>query len=71
MVSGYSYGSSIAYPHRTRCVRRHDNALLSIVVAEVHPANWRVLPPSPSAVAHKAEVMGLAKYQEFFYDFWF
>ena len=49
----------------TRCVARQD--LLSDVLELVHPGNFRDLPPSPKDIAYKAEFIGIAKPEEFFY----
>ena len=74
MVNGYSYGchtGSLASPLNLRCKVVHENDLLAIVMAEVHPANWRVHPPCPDTVASRGVAMGLATYREFFTVKWF
>lgn len=73
-IPGLSYGAhtgSLAYPKRVRSKRVHNNDMLSIVVDHVHPGNLGALPPSPSMLAYKGEVLGLAKYGEFFNTIWY
>lgn len=67
MIPGLSYGArtgSIAYPLRTRSVERVHQPTARAIVDLVHPGQFRVLPPSPEALAAKGEMMGLIKYAE-------
>lgn len=69
-LSGLSYGSSIAHPHRTNlhCTFKSEWAL--VVLDLVHPENLGELPPSPTRIAHKGELMGVAKFSEFWKEIW-
>lgn len=70
-LAGHSYGSSLAYPHRTHSVLRPNHELLGLVLDSVHPANLGPLPPSPERVALKGEQIGLGSRAEFFTRVWF
>lgn len=69
-VPGLSYGAytgSLAYPRQRPVPQSLYRADMLVAVLElVHPGQFKALPPSPSAIASKGELMGLAEYCEFF-----
>ena len=70
-LAGLSYGSSIAYPHRTHCKRAWRADLLALVIIFVHPGNFSALPPAPREIALKAEQIGLGDRDEFERTIWY
>jgi len=69
-MAGLSYGSSLAYPHRTRSKVVLDHDALSAVLELVHPGQFKVLPPSPDAVITKAWLMGIGDHNDFHHRVW-
>lgn len=70
MIPGLSYGcvtGSLAYPKRwAERPPRARQDMLMVVLDLVHVGNLGPLPPSPSCLANKGELIGVAKYSEFF-----
>lgn len=69
-LPGLSYGSSIAQPHREHLHRAFKSEWARVVLDLVHPSNLGELPPSPTRIAYKGELMGVAKFSEFWKEIW-
>ena len=48
-----------SYQRKKQREREELMACLHLMMEEVHPANWSVLPPSPKQLILKATVMGV------------
>ncbi len=67
-VPGLSYGvytGSLAYPIRGYRPPSYDHAALRCILDLVHPGQFKVLPPSPAAIADKGMLMGF-EFKDFF-----
>ena len=74
MIQGLSYGSrtgSLAYPLRTKCKEKFNSDMALIILELVHPLNLGELPPKPSKIASLGDMLGIAKYSEFWTTIWY
>ena len=56
------YNSTVAYNNAMAYAAKNKEelrALQSLVIEEVHPSQFEVLPPSPRAIAAKARLLGV------------
>lgn len=70
-IASLSYGSSIAYPHRTRSREVWNSEALTVVLSLVHIENLGVLPPDPRVIAWRGVQIGVAERKEFNRTVWF